>query len=232
MPGRPRVSCGWPAPSRRRSSSRRTALDVNGKSIMGVMMLAAECGSSITIRANGPDAEAGGAGAGRARGQRVRGDRGVTRRSGGSASRPAWRARRRSSCGWTFRRCRTAPSSPSTSTPRCGGFARRWSMSSPTCRSWASACFSAPGPRSPASSTRRSSWRRTSDFLASVETLIRNNQLSAETAYEFKALELRNLVVRRRPPAGAPGRPPRHPAPDAQPAHGRSGARALVHARR
>ena len=30
---------------------------VNGKSIMGVMMLAAECGSSITIRADGPDAE-------------------------------------------------------------------------------------------------------------------------------------------------------------------------------
>ncbi len=29
---------------------------VNGKSIMGVMMLAAECGSSITIRATGPDA--------------------------------------------------------------------------------------------------------------------------------------------------------------------------------
>ncbi len=33
-------------------------LQVNGKSIMGVMMLAAECGSSITIRAKGPDAEA------------------------------------------------------------------------------------------------------------------------------------------------------------------------------
>ena len=31
------------------------------------------------------------------------------------------------------------------------------------------------------------------EFIASVETLIRNNQLSAETAYEFKALELRNL---------------------------------------
>jgi phosphotransferase system enzyme I (PtsI) len=29
------------------------------------------------------------------------------------------------------------------------------------------------------------------DFLASVETLIRKNQLSAETAYEFRALELR-----------------------------------------
>ena len=31
------------------------------------------------------------------------------------------------------------------------------------------------------------------EFLASVETLIRNNQLCAETAYEFKALELRAL---------------------------------------
>ena len=30
-------------------------LAINGKSIMGVMMLAAECGSSITIRAEGPD---------------------------------------------------------------------------------------------------------------------------------------------------------------------------------
>jgi phosphocarrier protein len=35
----------------------KDGLDVNGKSIMGVMMLAAECGSSITIRAKGPDAE-------------------------------------------------------------------------------------------------------------------------------------------------------------------------------
>jgi phosphocarrier protein len=32
-------------------------LDVNGKSIMGVMMLAAEHGSSITFRAEGADAE-------------------------------------------------------------------------------------------------------------------------------------------------------------------------------
>jgi phosphocarrier protein len=35
----------------------KDGLEVNGKSIMGVMMLAAECGSSIMIRANGPDAE-------------------------------------------------------------------------------------------------------------------------------------------------------------------------------
>lgn len=30
---------------------------VNGKSIMGVMMLAAECGSKVTIKATGPDAD-------------------------------------------------------------------------------------------------------------------------------------------------------------------------------
>ena len=34
----------------------KDGVGVNGKSIMGVMMLAAECGSSITIRADGPDA--------------------------------------------------------------------------------------------------------------------------------------------------------------------------------
>jgi phosphocarrier protein len=28
---------------------------VNGKSIMGVMMLAAECGAVVTVRADGPD---------------------------------------------------------------------------------------------------------------------------------------------------------------------------------
>jgi phosphocarrier protein HPr len=35
----------------------KDGVGVNGKSIMGVMMLAAERGSSITIRADGPDAE-------------------------------------------------------------------------------------------------------------------------------------------------------------------------------
>jgi phosphocarrier protein len=33
-------------------------VEVNGKSIMGVMMLAAERGSAVDIRANGDDAEA------------------------------------------------------------------------------------------------------------------------------------------------------------------------------
>jgi phosphocarrier protein HPr len=35
----------------------REDLEVNGKSIMGVMMLAAECGSTVQLRADGPDAQ-------------------------------------------------------------------------------------------------------------------------------------------------------------------------------
>ena len=35
----------------------RDDLEVNGKSIMGVMMLAAECGATIILRADGVDAE-------------------------------------------------------------------------------------------------------------------------------------------------------------------------------
>ncbi|HEU4630070.1 MAG TPA: HPr family phosphocarrier protein, partial [Gemmatimonadaceae bacterium] len=35
----------------------RDDLEVNGKSIMGVMMLAAECGATLTLRAHGPDEE-------------------------------------------------------------------------------------------------------------------------------------------------------------------------------
>jgi phosphocarrier protein len=35
----------------------RDDLEVNGKSIMGVMMLAAEYGATITLRADGPDAD-------------------------------------------------------------------------------------------------------------------------------------------------------------------------------
>jgi phosphocarrier protein len=35
----------------------RDDLEVNGKSIMGVMMLAAEFGSTLMLRAKGPDAE-------------------------------------------------------------------------------------------------------------------------------------------------------------------------------
>ena len=36
----------------------RDDLEVNAKSIMGVMMLAAECGATVTLRATGEDAEA------------------------------------------------------------------------------------------------------------------------------------------------------------------------------
>jgi phosphocarrier protein HPr len=36
----------------------KDGMEVNGKSIMGVMMLAAECGSTLVLRADGADAEA------------------------------------------------------------------------------------------------------------------------------------------------------------------------------
>jgi phosphocarrier protein HPr len=36
----------------------KDGVPVNGKSIMGVMILAAECGSTITVRAEGDDAAA------------------------------------------------------------------------------------------------------------------------------------------------------------------------------
>ena len=36
----------------------KDGMEVNGKSIMGVMMLAAECGSAIGLKAEGPDADA------------------------------------------------------------------------------------------------------------------------------------------------------------------------------
>ena len=36
---------------------RKQDLEVNGKSIMGMMMLAAECGAEIVIRATGEDAK-------------------------------------------------------------------------------------------------------------------------------------------------------------------------------
>ena len=36
----------------------RDDMEVNGKSIMGVMMLAAECGATVLLRAEGDDAEA------------------------------------------------------------------------------------------------------------------------------------------------------------------------------
>jgi phosphocarrier protein len=37
---------------------RKDTLEVNGKSIMGMMMLAAECGSSLMLRLEGDDAHA------------------------------------------------------------------------------------------------------------------------------------------------------------------------------
>ena len=35
----------------------KEGLEINGKSVMGLMLLAAECGSRLTIKADGPDEE-------------------------------------------------------------------------------------------------------------------------------------------------------------------------------
>ena len=66
-------SCAWRAASASEIELLKDGVAVNGKSIMGVMMLAAECGSSITIRANGADAEQAVEAHLPARGRRVRG---------------------------------------------------------------------------------------------------------------------------------------------------------------
>ena len=80
---------------------------------------------------------------------------------------------------------------------RCGGCAKRSSTWSLTCASWVSGSFQRAGPEESRIFDAQILMAQDKDFLASVETLIRKNQLSAETAYEFKALELR-----------APGRGP------------------------
>ena len=51
---------------------RKDDVEVSGKSIMGVMMLAAECGSTVHIRADGDDARGGGGRAGGAHPQPLR----------------------------------------------------------------------------------------------------------------------------------------------------------------
>ncbi len=144
---------------------------------------------------------------------------------GGVRARTSW-------CAGTSPRCRTVPCGPSTSRSRCAGCAKRWTTSSPTCSDLGERVLQRAGPEESRIFDAQILMAQDQDFLASVETLIRKNQLSAETAYEFKALELRNALVGRRPAARAAGRPARDPAPDARPADGRRGLRALVGSRR
>ena len=200
MPGRPRRSSGWPARSPPRSRFCKDGVGVNGKSIMGVMMLAAECGSSH----HHPGARRG-RGAGRrgpraARGRRVRRALTCRARSAGSACRPAWPSRRRWWCAATFPRCRIAPSVPTRSTSEVRRLREAVEdVVAPAAGPRVSACSSGPGPRKSRIFDAQILMAQDEEFLASVETLIRNNQLSAETAYEFKALELQESLVRQAP---------------------------------
>ena len=52
---RRRSSCTWRRGSRRASGSRASAREMDGKSIMGILLLAAARGSTITITADGAD---------------------------------------------------------------------------------------------------------------------------------------------------------------------------------
>ncbi len=76
---------------------------------------------------------------------------------------------------------------------RCIGSGRRSTSSSPTSRDLGRRVLQRAGPEESRIFDAQILMVQDEEFLASVETLIRNNQLSAETAYEFKALELRNL---------------------------------------
>jgi phosphotransferase system enzyme I (PtsI) len=81
---------------------------------------------------------------------------------------------------------------PTRSMPKCAACGKRWTTRWRRCTSWGSGCCAgrAGGARI---FDAQILMAQDQDFLNGVETLIRNNQLSAETAYEFKALELRNL---------------------------------------
>ena len=167
---------------------------MNGKSIMGVMMLAAECGSSVTVRANGPDAEQ----AAEALAELIADGFGETV----SMTRAApWHRRvagrgvraRRWSCAATFPRCPTARCRPTRSRARCAGCARRSTPWSSHLQELGERVLERAGQEESRIFDAQILMAQDEDFLASVEMLIRNNLLSAETAYEFKALELRAL---------------------------------------
>ena len=210
----------------------KDGVGVNGKSIMGVMMLAAECGSSITIRANGPDAEkaaealaalvADGFGEAVSVPRLFRGI-GV---SPGVACGPALVIR------WDFPAVpdRTVRADQVESEVRRLREAVEYVVSH--LQELGERVLQRAGPEESRIFDAQILMAQDKEFLAAVETLIRNNQLSAETAYEFKALELQGTLVRRRPAARASGRPARHPDAHDPPVDGWYRQRALVGPRR
>ena len=135
---------------------------VNGKSIMGVMMLAAECGSSHRDPGARRRRRAGGGGARAAGGRRIRGAVSVSRDA--PWHRRVTRRRLRAGARGALRLSRRAgPDGPARAGGRggpaaAGGGGR---MSCAQLRDLGERVLSAPGPRRRASSTRRSSWRRT-----------------------------------------------------------------------
>ena len=152
-------------------------LSVNAKSIMGVMMLAAESGSVIRAEADGADAEA----AVEALAALVAsgfGETTASRSCTASGCPPAWPSGRRWSSSATSRRCRIAPSGRRDVEGEIAGCARRWKPWSATSIAFASACCSGPGTEESQIFDAQILMVRDPDFLAACEHLIRHNQLA------------------------------------------------------
>ena len=175
----------------------RDDLEVNGKSIMGVMMLAAECGASLLVRADGADAE-----------QARRRDRGADRRQVRGAlveRRPhrdlrVARHRRRARCtccAGRCRRCRTAsiPDDEVADGDRRASTPRSTARAS-GCAACATRVEQHAGPRGGGDlRRRRSPSSRTPTCCTGVEELIRQN-LAAEKAFDVVMLEWRQHFAR------------------------------------
>jgi phosphotransferase system HPr (HPr) family protein len=189
---------------------RKDDLEVNGKSIMGMMMLAAEFGSRVTIRASGADAPAAVeclAGLMRA----VR--RGMMTHRDGIPASPGIVIGRPSCCGWEL------PRVPHVTVPQASVDAR---SSGSTMR----AAGRRTGSADPAGDVERLGHVEAQifepqilmlddiDLVEGTVAYIRDNHLSAARAFELRMLEYAVGVVAQRASDdhGSAERPGRHPA--------------------
>ncbi len=192
---------------------------VNGKSIMGVMMLAAECGSCITIRAHGADAEQAVEALVAARGRAASGNPERVahdprdRRVAGRGLAP-----RRWSCASISPRCRTAPCGRTRSRTRSQRLRDAvQEVVAAAARSGASGCCRRAGPEEARIFDAQILMAQDEDFLASVRDADPQQPAQRRDRLRVQGAGAPESLVRHGPAAGAPGRSPRHPAADASP---------------
>ena len=170
---------------------------MNGKSIMGVMMLAAEHGSTILLRADGPDADAGARRARDARQQQVRRALSGSKAASAFPRRPASPSARCTSCAGRCRRSGIASSPMTRSRRRSSAFTTRSSARRSACARFASASSSTAGPQEAAIFDVQRSILDDQELITDVEELIRQN-LGAEKAFEIVMFEWRQRFARAR----------------------------------